>query len=118
MRPDRVNKSCQATTTSEWLVSERVHRLSTSQQLLARTHSFVCGHEDSTLADGGWPRSEAVLDRDGTKSTGSFAFIHGSHACDTAVGEITGSKHARRCDRHVSIWRRVAGPPPVNMQPC
>ena len=120
VRPDCVHKSCQATARSGWLVSERVHRLRTSQQRLACTHSFVCvcGHEDSTAADGGWPRSEAVLDRDGTKSAASFACIHGRHMCDAAVIERTGYNLAERRDRSVSIWRRGAGRSPMNMPPC
>ena len=92
------------------MVSGRVHRLSTSQQRLARTHSFVCGHEDSTAADGGQPRSEAVLDQDGTESAGSFACIHGRHVCDAAVVERTGSKHDGRRDCSVPIWRRYRRP--------
>ena len=100
VRRDRVHKSCQATARSECLISRRVHRARPSNVWL------VCGHEDSTAVDGGWPRSEAVLyDRDGTNSAGSFACIHGRYTCDK------NRIQARRAMRLqcIPIWTRVTG---------
>ena len=118
MHAEHFRITCHAPTCSAWVWSAPMQRHRASKRRADRTRSSVCGHQSSTTPDGEQPGSEAVLDRGGTKSAGSFACIHGRHVCDTAVVERTGSKRAGRRDCHVSIWRRGAGPPPVSMPPC